>query len=120
MKGNIQIEGGSGNGIVFGDGSKITSAGGLWVKNGNNISFSEGNVGIGTGNNPLSAKLQVLGDIKVDGRIATREVCVNKVSSWCDYVFEPGYKLPKLENVKSYLEKNRHLADEKSLSSRSA
>jgi uncharacterized coiled-coil protein SlyX len=63
---------------------------------------SNGNVGIGT--TTPDAKLAV------NGTIHTKEVKV-ETNNWPDYVFKPTYKLPSLLEVKTYIEKNKHLQE---------
>jgi len=42
------------------------------------------------------------------GRLRAREILVDE-TSWPDYVFDKNYKLPKLNEVAKYIEKNHHL-----------
>jgi len=72
-----------------------------WSKSGNNISFSGGNVGIGT-QNPDAP-------LTVNGKIHTTEVQVSAVGA--DFVFDEGYKLKPLEEVESYIKTNKHLPE---------
>jgi hypothetical protein len=44
-----------------------------------------------------------------DGLVYAREVKVNLESAWPDYVFETGYKLTPLAEVKQYIALNKHL-----------
>jgi hypothetical protein len=64
-----------------------------------------GNVGIGTGT--PSAKLDVNGDLAVSGNI--------RIKDWTlavpDTVFEPDYQLPGLDEVRDYVDRNKHLPD---------
>jgi hypothetical protein len=71
---------------------------------GNNYLFlhDNGNVGIGT-NDPGTFKLAV------EGKLGAREVQVLLTNPWPDYVFEKGYDLKPLEEVKSFVEENKHL-----------
>lgn len=48
-------------------------------------------------------------NLKIFGKIAAQEVCINPESNFCDYVFEPDYKLRKLEEVKTFIKANKHL-----------
>ena len=61
-----------------------------------------GNVGIGIAN--PSAKLEV------DGTIISEEVKVQVVNG-PDYVFEPDYTLPTLEETKAYIDTHKHLPE---------
>ncbi|MCC8427253.1 hypothetical protein [Mucilaginibacter sp. UR6-11] len=65
--------------------------------------FSNGNVGIGT--TQPDAKLTV------NGTIHSTEVKVTATVPPPDYVFEPAYKLPKLTELKTYLDDNHHLPE---------
>ena len=61
-----------------------------------------GNIGIGT-KNP-GTKLDVIGNI----RAHEVKVCLNQ---GCDYVFEDGYKLMNLSDLRSFIKTNKHLPD---------
>nr|NQU92503.1 hypothetical protein [Bacteroidota bacterium] len=54
-------------------------------------------------NTPGSHKLYV------NGTILTTEVKIATVSEWSDYVFLPGYHLPKLSEVEEFINSNGHL-----------
>lgn len=62
-----------------------------------------GNVGIGS-KNPI-AKLTV------DGTVLAKEIKVKTDITVPDYVFEPDYKLPRLEEVEHYVKQNKHLPE---------
>ncbi len=47
--------------------------------------------------------------VNTDGLVYAREVKVNLESAWPDYVFETGYKLTPLAEVKQYIALNKHL-----------
>ncbi len=75
---------------------------GIWAEAGNNISFVQGNVGIGTtadANTKLTVK----------GIIHSEEVKVDLNVPGPDYVFEADYPLASLEDTKAYIEQNKHL-----------
>ncbi len=61
------------------------------------------NVGIGTAT--PDAKLTV------NGTIHAKEVLIDLNGPLADYVFEPGYALPALSDVKQYIQENKHLPD---------
>jgi len=64
--------------------------------------FSTGNVGIGT-----ATPDQLL---TVNGTVHAKSVVVD-LTIVPDYVFKPTYKLPSLDYVKNYVEKNSHLPE---------
>lgn len=57
---------------------------------------------IGIGTLSPSEILSVAGNIKADGNITTRKIKVTQ-SDWPDYVFEPSYRLPSLEQVEDHI-----------------
>ena len=64
----------------------------------------EGNVSIGT----PDAKGYKLA---VNGTAIATEMFVKLHGDWPDFVFKPTYKLPKLSEVKAYIDANQHLPD---------
>jgi hypothetical protein len=63
----------------------------------------KGNVGIGT-IDPGSYKLAV------EGTIGARRLKVTQ-GTWADFVFEPDYQLPPLQELETYIKTNKHLPD---------
>jgi hypothetical protein len=61
---------------------------------------NDGNVGIGTPSPDTK--------LAVNGTIHTKEVKVD-LTAWPDYVFKKDYQLPSLQEVKTYIDQNRHL-----------
>ncbi|MEY5048916.1 MAG: hypothetical protein RLZZ175_2275 [Bacteroidota bacterium] len=59
----------------------------------------------------VNGNAELAKDLRVIGRIATKEVCVNPNSQWCDYVFEKDYKLMPLKELGAYVSKNKHLPE---------
>ncbi len=48
----------------------------------------------------------------VEGGIRTEEVLVDvKQGNWCDYVFEPTYRLRPLSEVETFINENKHLPE---------
>ncbi|HYG03651.1 MAG TPA: hypothetical protein VD927_14485 [Chryseosolibacter sp.] len=65
---------------------------------------NQGNVGIGT-NDPKGFKLAV------DGKVWATEVQVALTNPGPDYVFEPQYNLRPLDDLKAYIEQEKHLPE---------
>jgi hypothetical protein len=65
--------------------------------------LQNGNVGIGT----------IIPDAKlaVSGQVHAQEVKVSVTVPGPDYVFEKGYALPTLEQIKTYIDANKHLPE---------
>jgi hypothetical protein len=63
-----------------------------------------GNVGIGTGANTLTEKLEV------NGKIRTSEVLIT-LDNWKDCVFYDNYNLMPLPELEVYINQNKHLPD---------
>ncbi|PWG78064.1 hypothetical protein [Pararcticibacter amylolyticus] len=74
--------------------------GGYWDAGNNKLSV-DGNVGIGT-TDSKGYKLAVNGDIRA------KEVKV-EAANWPDYVFASTYKIPELQVVEDFIQKNQHL-----------
>src|SRR6185295_6708419 len=64
---------------------------------------NKGNVGIGNSN--PDAKLTVT------GQVHAQEVKVSIAAPGPDYVFSSDYKLPSLEDIKTYIDQNKHLPE---------
>ena len=81
----------------------------VWSNNLQNRMFiaPNGNVGIGT--TSPSAKLNVNGNTIVRGTVSAKKFRTS--STGADFVFEPSYKLPSLEDVARYVKTNKHLPD---------
>jgi hypothetical protein len=71
--------------------------------NGIGVNYFGGSLGIGT---------RATGQYKlaVDGAIRARRVKLDQ-ETWADFVFEPEYKLPSLQELETYIKENKHLPD---------
>lgn len=65
-----------------------------------------GAVGIGL---TAGASIPVGSLLAVDGKITCEEVLVKLSQNWPDYVFADNYKLPKISEIKTFIEENKHL-----------
>jgi len=81
-----------------GGGGPATS---VWSEDNGTANYT-GNVAIGRETVPPGYKLAV------DGHIRARELRIDQ-EVWPDYVFEKGYALPTLEEVRQHIEENGHL-----------
>lgn len=66
------------------------------------VQSSGGSVGIGTTNPQYR--------LSVNGTIGAKEVVVTN-TGWADYVFQRGYRLRPLSELKAYIQENGHLPD---------
>jgi len=82
--------------------NSISVTGNLMRLNAGGFSYINGNVAIGT---------MPKDDYKlaVKGVIRSEEVVVELMTNWPDYVFDPDYSLPKLKEVKAFVNENGHL-----------
>ncbi|MEL6721455.1 MAG: hypothetical protein AAFP82_22340, partial [Bacteroidota bacterium] len=97
--GNLIIAARSKDGIIFSTGDGNTDAKRMEI-------FNDGKVVIGNvGSTPSDYKLYV-----ENGILAERlKVAVKTSADWADYVFEDDYHLLPLDQVKTFIEKNKHL-----------
>jgi hypothetical protein len=96
---NLTLQNGGGN-VYIGDLANFTNSHRLGV-DGNAV--ITGAVRIGTTVTPSGYKLAV------DGKMICTEVLVRLVANWPDYVFNKNYRLPGLDEVESFIQKNKHL-----------
>lgn len=86
------------------NGQPFAGGGSQWATVGTSINYLAGNVGIGTSS--PDAKLAV------KGTIHTNEVKVDLNGAVApDYVFEKDYTLMSLEDIKSFIDANKHLPE---------
>jgi hypothetical protein len=64
--------------------------------------FFQGSLGIGTTTPTYK--------LSVNGTIGAKEIKVTS-SGWSDFVFEPDYDLPSLQEVETFIDQNGHLPD---------
>ena len=82
--------------------NSISLTGNIMTLSAGGFSYTDGNVAIGTmPNNDYK--------LAVKGVIRSEEVVVELMTSWPDYVFASDYSLPKLNEVKAFVNKNGHL-----------
>jgi hypothetical protein len=110
--GPVSIEENWGINLIGNDGSPVkirnaallvgyTSSSAGWGTGGNLL--VQGNVGIGT--TSPDAKLAV------SGQVHAQEVKVSITVPGPDYVFDKDYKLTSLEEIKNYIDRNKHLPE---------
>ena len=82
--------------------NSISLTGNIMTLSAGGFSYTDGNVAIGTmPNNDYK--------LAVKGVIRSEEVVVELMTSWPDYVFASDYSLPKLKEVKAFVNENGHL-----------
>jgi len=86
-----------------GGSSGSSTPGGYWSQDGNTV-YYDNPVAIGR-NAPLNNHL-----LSVQGSIASQSVQVT-MTGWADFVFEEGYELRDLKELKTFIDKNGHLPD---------
>lgn len=74
--------------------------GAQWYYGNDLIIDGAGNIGVGT----LTPDLK----LSVNGTIHAKSVVID-LNGWSDYVFKKDYRLPALNEVKSYIRENKHL-----------
>jgi len=84
-------------------------AAGAVTDGGNNslIMYNSGQVGVGTSSATTGFSDQSF-KLFIEGGVRARKVKVD-INSWADYVFEPTYQLPSLQDVEHYIIKHKHL-----------
>jgi len=80
-----------------------------WTLTGNNINNSNtGTVFIGAV--PASSRGDTAMKLSVNGNVYAKKLTVTQLN-WADYVFDPGYKLLSLQEVETFIQKNKHLPE---------
>lgn len=82
--------------------------GGQQIMSVNSNEFNYG-INMGQSNVNLFRIDNVKNQVEVDGKLLAREVLVTLSNPWPDYVFDDNNKLKSIEEVKSYIEVNKHL-----------
>jgi hypothetical protein len=59
---------------------------------------------VGIGTSAPAYKLHVIGDVRGN-------TFISNTRSYADYVFDAGYELPTLKEVKTYVQQNHHLPE---------
>nr|WP_299384846.1 fibronectin type III domain-containing protein [Allomuricauda sp.] len=85
------------------DSAGSSGGGTVWTESSGDISYTAGNVGIGTSTIPTDYMLAV------NGKIIGEELKVQIQSAWPDYVFDEDYDLPSLVEIQDFIRKNGHL-----------
>jgi hypothetical protein len=96
--------------MCTGAGANTTQTGNVNICNGPN---SKGGVFLGIthiGPQILSTGPHIDAVLTVSGKMVVKS-CYVTLDNWADYVFDSGYKLPKLVEVEKYYLKNKHLEE---------
>jgi hypothetical protein len=96
---NSQLALNANNGISL-DGGNVTS---IWIK-----SFNDNTITMQCGILDVNATDASFYNLQANGTITTKEIIVT-ADGWSDYVFDNNYKLKSLNEVKTFIDKNKHL-----------
>ena len=80
-----------------------TMTGGVWTNSSGIISYNNGDVSIGTNVDPHN--------LYTSGKVYASEVLVQATVPIPDYVFDEDYNLRSLQELKKFIEKNKHLPE---------
>jgi len=83
-----------------------SSSGGLYIYRNSSyplVCHSDGNFSIGGNTTANGYRLSV------HGKAIATEFMVTPINAWPDYVFEPGYSLRSIKELKTYISQNGHL-----------
>lgn len=103
----IRLTGAATRGVVLGyyaDGTNVTASV-VSSANGTDMQLQPGlgNVGIGTATTGAYK-------LAVEGTIGARRLKITQQPNWADFVFQPDYQLPSLQEVENYINMNKHLS----------
>jgi len=112
---NVSNAAGSVN-VGIGSNGSTAGYGYLWSGSGNFMIGSDGNPTImvnGMGNGTVGIGHAPASGYKlaVGGKVLAENVTVKLQANWPDYVFEKSYALPTLDELKSYIDENKHLPE---------
>jgi hypothetical protein len=107
----VDFRSGDGNGVTAGNPSGRIKVQTAWTSpymdfdlNGSNVMhLQDGKVGIGNASPDAM--------LTVSGQVHAQEVKVTVAAPGPDYVFEKDYKLTSLEEIKNYIDQNKHLPE---------
>jgi hypothetical protein len=102
----LDVAGAINVGSLYVNGQQLSSAA-LWSMNGSNISYTVGKVSIGT-TTPGSYMLAVAGKVAANSEVRVFDI---NTTTFPDYVFDPSYELPSLEQTEKYIKEYRHLPE---------
>ena len=93
--------------LTMGDPTVVNTAGTMLISQPTYSNVLTGRLAINVTDNTKAADYT----LAVGGKAIAEAVTVQLQGTWADYVFKPGYHLPSLTDVKTYIDKNHHLPE---------
>ena len=104
---------GDGNIVIdaYTNGTNITGDVYLGLYNDRNVSVGQGGGSLCIGHDDPKAKLDVIGDAIISGKVTTSEIIVEANGNTAEFVFEDNYQLKDLSEVETFIKANKHLPE---------
>jgi len=89
----------------------VTNSYGIYQSSATDKNYFAGNVGIGTVDNASWQLATSTYKLAINGSAIATQMVVKLQTNWPDYVFKKDYRLPALQEIKTYIDQNHHLPE---------